>query len=368
MRRIAVTGASGFLGQRLVAILLERGFGVRAIYRRPLPPEMLAALASRYAGGPALELCRADLLNPVEGLFEGCDAVVHAAALASDWGRWEDFREANIDATAAVIEGARLAGASHLVFISSLSVMGFGRHDMSTEEGPYYPLNDRYPRSKLDAEHLVQDAAASGFAATILRLGYVFGPGDRTSTWRMFEAARRGSFGWIGPGWNRTSMVHVDDACDAIVASLEKPGAGAPEAGTAAPATCSTGAAGAGEPCCAPVFSIVGDETITWREFSSLVCELAVPGAGVRPRHLPAPAAWCAAAALGTLSRIVAAIAGEERSFEPPLTFYRIRRSTVEYTFSNEKARLLLGFSPKVGIREGFVRARDAWLEERGVQ
>lgn len=354
MRRIAVTGASGFLGQRLVAILLQRGFSVRAIYRRAVPPKGLAELAITAQEAPArpdrpgLELRRADLVTPEPGLFEDCDAIVHAAALASDWGRWEDFRRANVDATAAVIEGARLAGTSHLVFISSLSVMGFGRHHMSTEEGPYYPLKDFYPRSKLEAERLVQAAAGPGFGATILRLGYVFGPGDRTSTWRMFEAARRGSFGWIGSGRNRTSMVHVDDACDAVIASLQNPGAGVEEPGRAA------------------VFSIAGDETITWREFSSLVCELAVPGAGVRPRHLPVPVAWCAAVALGAFARFVAQVAGRKLSFEPPLTPYRIRRSTVEYTFSNEKARLLLGFSPKVGICEGFVRARDAWLEERG--
>jgi nucleoside-diphosphate-sugar epimerase len=354
MRRIAVTGASGFLGQRLAAILLQRGFNVRAIYRRAVPPEQLAELAAMAPATPlhpeipGLELRRADLAAPCPGIFEGCDAVVHAAALASDWGRWEDFHKANVDATAAVIEGARRAGASHLVFISSLSVMGFGRHDMSTEEGPYFRLKDLYPRSKLDAERLVQAAASQGFGATILRLGYVFGPGDRTSTWRMFEAARRGSFGWIGSGWNRTSMVHVDDACDAIIASLENPGAGVEDPG------------------CAAVFSIVGDETITWREFSSFVCELAVPGSGVRPRHLPAPAAWCAAAVLGALSRFMALVAGRERSFEPPLTPYRIRRSTVEYTFSNEKAKLLLGFRPEVGIREGLERARDAWLGERG--
>ncbi len=326
---VAVTGASGFVGGRLAAILLGRGFKVRAIHRRREAPVALRRLEAEGA-----ELVRADLSDAAEAraALEGAASVIHAAALASDWGTRREFEEANVRATVCVLDAAEGCGLSQLVFVSSVSVHGFGRHAASTEEGPYYALRDAYPASKLKAERLALGRNRPGFSVASLRLGYVYGPGDTTSSYRMFEAARRGAFGWIGSGKSRTSLVYVDDACAALVAALGNP-------------------AVAGE-----AINIVGDEAVSWRELASVVYETS--GADGHPRHVPKALAALAAATMTGFARL----AGSHDA--PPLTPYRVRRSTVEYVFSNEKARRILGFRPSIGYREGFSRAALAWGAE----
>jgi 2-alkyl-3-oxoalkanoate reductase len=325
---IVLTGASGFLGKRLAALLCEQGLRIRAIYRRPEPPPELAVLAAR-----GVELIRADLDNAegVKAALTGARAVIHAAALARDWGPASAFKASNIEATIRLLNEARTAGVQEFVFVSSISVQGFGRHKGSTEEGPYYPLNHPYPSSKLEAEQAVLAANGPGFSTCSLRLGYVFGPGDTTSSYRMFEAASRGAFGWIGSGNNHTSMVYVDDAAQALASALNEPKA----AGQA--------------------INVIGDETMSWRDFAHAVYD-AVDANG-KPIGVPKALAWLGAFFLSAGASLIGSREG------PPITFYRVRRSTVEYVFCNEKAKRLLGFAPRTGIREGLALAANAYKD-----
>ncbi|MBN1243372.1 MAG: NAD-dependent epimerase/dehydratase family protein [Spirochaetales bacterium] len=329
---VLVTGASGFVGGALVALLASKGLRVRAAYRRAQPPPRLAALAA-----DGVELARADLSaeEDVARLARGVSACVHAAALASDWGSDAAFRAANVETTSRLARALEGEGAERFVLVGSIAVHGFGDHEGSDETGPYYrPLRHAYARSKLEAERVVLALDRPGFGTTCVRLGWVFGPGDEGSTYRMLDAARAGRFGWIGGGCNRTSMIHVDDACAALSAALESPHAGG------------------------RAFDAVGDETMAWRELAALVYEAA--GADGRPRRLPVALARAAAAALETAYRI----AGAGR--EPPLTRYRVDRSTVEYVFDSSLAKRLLGWTPRRGIREGLIEAAEAWRRDRG--
>lgn len=109
---VLVTGASGFLGAKLCAALAGRGRRVRALYRRPAPPPELAALEAR-----GVELVRGDLACPEAAALAvtGAQSVIHAAALASDWGPEALFRAANVDATRTLLGAAGKAGCSTFV-------------------------------------------------------------------------------------------------------------------------------------------------------------------------------------------------------------------------------------------------------------
>jgi len=330
---VLVTGASGFVGGALVALLARRGVAVRAAYRRAEAPPRLAALAAS-----GVELVRADL-STEEGaarVASGVRACVHAAALASDWGSDAAFRAANVDAAIRTARAVEAAGGSRFVLVGSISVHGFGPHRGSDESGPWYhPLRHAYARSKLEAERAVLAMDRKGFETSCVRLGWVYGPGDEGSTYRMLDAAKAGHFGWIGDGGNRTSMIHVDDACSALAAALDSPEAHG------------------------RAFDTVGDESIAWRELAALVYEAA--GATGRPMRLPAPIARLAASALEAACRFV----GSKK--EPALTRYRVDRSTVEYVFDSSLAKRLLGFAPARGIREGLFEAAAAWRRDRGL-
>jgi len=335
---VLVTGASGFIGQRLCQALARRGDRVRALYRRRTPPPALAALAAP-GGAEApfrpVELLRADLAQPGRAAqaAEGMDAVIHVAALASDWGPYELFKRENYDATASLLAAAEAAGAKAFVYIGSAVVSGFGPHVDSTEEGPYYPLKYPYQVTKRLAERLVLGRNRPGFKTVAIRPCNVYGPGDRTTTYKMFEAILGGVFGYLGSGEAYTCPVYVDDLCEGIVAALDRDQA-------------------AGE-----AIILTDGQKVRWKDYAEEL--YSAIGSRKRPLSLPVPLAAAAARAMG------AAALALRCEGAPPLTMYRVEQASQDYHFSNEKARRLLGFEPRVFYKEGLGLAARAFLAER---
>jgi nucleoside-diphosphate-sugar epimerase len=324
-RKILVTGSSGFIGGWTARILTERGYPVRAQYRRSNVPGHLEEI--RRLGA---ELQRSDLTVPgdVRALLENVDAVVHCAALARDWGYEEDFYLHNVEVTRHLLEEARGAGCRVFVFLSSLSVQGFGIHRQSTEEGPFYPHHSGYQRSKKAAEQFVLNAAAPGFRVTVLRSGNAYGPGDTTTFYRLLEAQERGVRGTVSGNRALTSPVYVEDLVQAVILALENP-------------------AGAGQ-----VFNITSGEEVTWREMMHYSAELL----GVHPwLELPIALAWVAAWLFNGIYRLFHIKA------EPVLFPYRVAHIAQDYNFSIEKARRILGYDPRIDWRTGLSRTVAAY-------
>ena len=334
--RVAVTGASGFLGSALCRMLLEKRISVRAVHRRPSTPPVLAVLEEAAARrGQELTVVRADL-ETVDGArraVEGCTAVIHAAARVMDWGTEEQFLRANRDATGMLLDAAETAGCTRFVSVGTTGVHGLQGHRGTTEAGPYYGGLNPYQRSKRLGEKAVLARNRHGFTTTSLRMGYLYGPGDTTSTYRMFRAIERGAFGWIGDGAARTSMIYVEDACAALCAALTSPHV-------------------AGQ-----CFNITDGGAVTWKD---LVTEMhRALGSRRKPRGVPKPVALALAGLLTAGAHIV----GSRRG--PPLNAYRVRRSTTDCVFSNKKARELLGFRPTVTVAEGLTRAAAAYRSSK---
>ena len=324
-RRILVTGSSGFIGSWTARILAERGYSVRAQYRRSNVPGHLEEI--RRLGA---ELQRGDLTvsGDISALLEGVEAVIHCAALARDWGYEKDFYLHNVEVTKNLIEEARRAGCRAFVFLSSLSVHGFGVHRQSTEEGPFYPHHSGYQRSKKDAERLVLNAAAPGFRVTVLRSGNAYGPGDTTTFYRLLGAQERGVRGTVSGKPALTSPVYVEDLVQAVILVLENP-------------------ASAGQ-----VFNITSGEEVNWREMMQYSAELL----GVHPWfELPIALAWIAAWLFNGIYRLFRIKA------EPVVFPYRVAHVAQDYNFSLEKARRILGYKPEIDWRTGLSRTVAAY-------
>jgi nucleoside-diphosphate-sugar epimerase len=330
---VLVTGASGFIGQHLCSALAARGRRVRALYRRKEAPPELAALAEGTSS--LVELFRADLgdADRVREALLGARSVIHVAALASDWGSLETFMEANYEATARLVEAARSAGVGSFVYISSVGVHGFGSHVDSDEKGPYYPLRYPYQITKKLAEDYALSRDAPGFRVTALRPCNVYGPGDITSTYAMYDAIMSGFFGYIGSGKALTCPIYIDDLCEGVLAALDR-----------------------GE--CAGEAIILGDgQKVSWRDYARVMFEAV--GSRKRPVSMPKPIAYSAAAAMTGLAKAL-------RSPKAPmLTMYRVVQGSHDYHFSNAKARELLGFSPKVFYEEGLQRTARSYMDAR---
>jgi nucleoside-diphosphate-sugar epimerase len=190
-RRVAVTGASGFIGRHLTAALSRRGDAVTPIAR----PFEAAALAAA---------------------FRRVDAAVHLAGLIAAV-RPGDFFAANVDAVRTVAAAAA-AAAIPLVHISSLAAAGPAPAAAPrSEPDPPAPITP-YGRSKLEGERALE--AQADLRWTILRPGVVYGPGDRGML-PLFRYAARGILPIVGDPDAAYTMIHVDDAVRAIIAAID---------------------------------------------------------------------------------------------------------------------------------------------------
>jgi nucleoside-diphosphate-sugar epimerase len=333
-KNILVTGASGFIGSHLVLTLARRGYRVRALYRRKEPPEELRAIAAHFPSH--VELFNADLGDPerVKEAVRGVEAVIHAAALASDWGKLELFIKSNYDATALLLEASREAGAKSFVYFSSAQVHGYGNHVDTTERGPYYPIKYPYQITKQMAEEYVLAQNTNSFKATAVRPCNVYGPGDRTSTYAMLDAiVNSGIGGYIGSGETLTCPIYIDDLCEGAALALESPESGG------------------------QAILLTDGMKVSWHDYSQALLDAA--GSKRRPMGVPTPIAYAAA---GIMTAAAKAVLSKKR---PTLSFYVVDQGSQNFHFSNEKALDLLGFKPKIFYEEGLRLTAKAYFEER---
>jgi len=195
VRRVALTGATGFVGAHVLDRLVADGYQVFALARRAQDPR------------PGVTWVSGDLTDEaaLRLLVKDADAVVHVAGLIKARRR-ADFFDINKAGTARLL--AALDGRPvRYVHLSSLAAR--------------QPALSGYAASKAAAEALVR--ARPGLDWTILRPPAVYGPGDR-ETLVFFKAARaRHPLLPGGPG-HRTSLIHVADLAAAIAAALGLPG------------------------------------------------------------------------------------------------------------------------------------------------
>ena len=177
---VALTGATGFIGQYLLKELPKRGYRLRVLLRRPtmLP----AGCASAVIG----DLARP--YNMAEALAE-VDAVIHSAGLASTMSGLpeDDYRRFNTEATVGFAKAAQRAGVGRFVFLSSIRAQsGPTAEGVLTEDREPHPT-DAYGRSKLAAEI---GLAETGLDWVALRLALVYGPGVEGNMARLIKLAR----------------------------------------------------------------------------------------------------------------------------------------------------------------------------------
>jgi dihydroflavonol-4-reductase len=197
-RRVAVTGARGFIGQHVIAALAARGDTPQPVAR---PFERSALAAS----------------------FHDVDAVIHLAGVVSAV-REEDFHTANVESTRIVAEAARDAG-KPLIHISSLAAAGPAPPSAPrSEDDPPRPITT-YGRTKLEGERAIENV--NGLRWTILRPGVVYGPGDRAMR-PLFNYARRGLLPLVGDRSAAYTFIYIDDAVRAILAAADRDALGKP--------------------------------------------------------------------------------------------------------------------------------------------
>ncbi|MBN2371166.1 MAG: NAD-dependent epimerase/dehydratase family protein [Vicinamibacteria bacterium] len=205
--RVALTGATGFVGRSLVRALLAEDNDLVCLARSEARADVLRSQGCAVVIG--------DLENEgaIERLVEGTEAVIHLAGLVSARSESE-FLRINATGSLSVARAAKNARVRRFIFISSLAATGpAARGEMVDEQTSPRPVTP-YGRSKLAGEEAVR---TSGVPFTIARPSAVYGPHDREFL-RLFRLARIGVAPLIGNGRQELSLVHSDDLARALVA------------------------------------------------------------------------------------------------------------------------------------------------------
>ncbi len=317
--RVLVTGAAGFIGRALVERFRAMGSDVRGVDVVDIDDE--AHLA-------------ADLTDPRawQGHAEGCDLVVHTAAVVGMYSSGEGYWETNVAATRHAIDVAIAAGAKRFVHLSSIVVFGFDFEGEVDERSPVRPNGVHYVDTKIASEQVALEAHAEGeIPCTIVRPGDVYGPRSRPWTVEPIRLLKAKQLILPDGGRGLHSPVYVDDLVDGIVRASTVPEAEG------------------------RVFIVTGAEKPTIGEFFGNYCRMLGIG---DPRTAPTRVVREVARVMDLAAKVRA-----RRSEATPATIdYLTRRGS----YSIERAREALGYEPAHDLDAGMGKTEE-WLRAEGL-
>jgi len=204
LKRCVVTGATGFIGVRLVNYLDEIGISVCLLTRKK---------------NTNRETIVCDLLSSDYSIitFSGVDTVFHLAGLAHTASEDSLYRSLNVDATGSLLRLAASAGVKRFIYVSSVKAGGYFLDKCMSESDQCEPVG-AYGQSKREAElRVLEIGRKSGMHVSIIRPSLVYGPKVKGNLASMRSAIEKGWFPPLPKLSNRRSMVHVDDLVRAIV-------------------------------------------------------------------------------------------------------------------------------------------------------
>jgi dihydroflavonol-4-reductase len=320
--QVLITGANGFLGSALSRRLLGDGHRVRALVR----PGSDASALDRVG----VERVSGDVTEPGSVLraVEGTEVVFHLAGLRRAPERTAFFR-VNAEGTRTVCDAMLRVGARRMVLAGSLAAVGPSRADRPHVETDPFSPQEWYGESKAEAERIALGTA--GLEVTVARPPRILGPGDRENL-VFFRLVKRGIRLEVGGGPRPLSVVDVDDVVELLLRLAVRPEA-------------------VGEAFFAP-----GPDQTTLEEIQSLGAEVL----GVKTRTLRLSP--------GRLRALAGMADGFSRLTGKHLPLNRkLARQLLApaWTCSGEKARVRLGWVPRIDARTSIARSA-AWYQARG--
>ncbi len=325
-KRALITGVTGFIGGRLAERLAtEEGVQVRGLARTPAKGQWLAEVG--------VEIVPGDLTDPasLRAAVAGCQLLFHAAAWVSEGGNKTDVWAVNVTGTQNMVDAAVAAGVERFVHLSSCSVYGSLQQHHIDETSPTRMRGNLYGDSKVAAEAVVFKAYRDqGLPVVSARASQVYGPRSPQFTIRPVEVIKAGKMVLVDGGRHLCKPIYIDNLVDGLI-------------------LCAKVGAAVGE-----AINLTDNEPVPWRDFF---------GAYGRMLNIdsfpsvPYPVAWL----IGLYHELKAGLQGKKAS----LNRGAVNALRSDNSFSNQKARALLGWEPKVDLNEG-MKQTEAWLRAAG--
>jgi len=305
-----VTGGTGFIGSKVVDLLVENGHSVRLFMRRDKLPAGLAGKAVSVFQGDLQDT--GSVVSAMAGMevFYHIGEVKNISPLAA---------KKNIQLVERILDDIDKSGIKRFIFISSLTVAGIPSTVPASEETkPKLVPEEHYTAYKRRCEEILASQTAAEYV--IIRPGVVFGSGSRYLGRLVAAVERFGALGFpfIGKGNNVAPLIHVKDLSHAIyLAGMRKEAAG-------------------------QTFNLTDGLTHSWYDFFNAIAV----SLGKKLRFLPIPTA-----ALSVPSKIIDYFGG---LFQVELSLHTyVQYAASDLLFLNEKARRLLNWEPEYTLERG---------------
>ena len=319
---ILITGIGGFIGLAAARRARQLGLKVRGL---ELDPDK-----ARLASEEGAEVITGNITR-IEDLQKACagvDTVLHTAAVVKEGGALEFFRRINVEGTINLARIARENGARVFIHLSSVMVYGFHFPPDVDEDGPLKGDNNPYCMTKIEGEAaLLELNSPPAFGVIIIRPGDVYGPGSVPWVIRPLQLMRKRLFALPSGGRGIINHVYVENLLDGIFLAWSKKAFGRP-------------------------FNITDGAGVTWREYYT---RLAKTGGAPRPLALPDLLIRAGAWLVMTFQKLK----GQEPDLRPQGVDFINRNNS----YSIERARRELGYSPAVDLDEG-LRITGEWIEK----
>lgn len=313
--KILITGATGFLGKYIIDELKEYDYKIVAFGRNEKIGKNLEDENINFFKG--------DFTN-IDELYEASkdvDMIVHAGALSTVWGRWEDFYTTNVVGTENVLKICRERKIKRLVYISSPSIYASAKDQLEVleDEAPLENNLNFYIKSKILAEKKIREY--SDIPTVILRPRGLFGIGDTSIIPRLLKLNTEKGIPLFNNGEHKVDITCVENVALAVRLSLE----------------C--------EKAIGNVYNITNNEPMKFKEILDLFFkEMGIEG---RYKHLN----------YNCIKILVNFLESFYKFFqikkEPILTRYTLYLLRYSQTLSIEKAKQDLNYRPKLTIIEG---------------
>lgn len=324
-----VTGASGFIGAHLVKRLVQDGHTVYALVRPTSNAGALAGIDATLVHGDLRE--RASL-DAIFKKYPEVDTVFHAAGVITPVSQGEQiYWDSNYTGTQHLLDACRTLPLKALAVCSSVGVIGKLPEIPANETSRCAP-DSAYSESKYKAELLTLDYVHRfHLPATVARLAWCYGPGDRR-TFKFLRMTAKGRFFLIGDGQTRLHPVYIDDIVQGLLTCADRIDRAAGE-----------------------VFIVAGPQAVTLKELATTVARAA--HTSILPFSVPTTLAKFGAAVCETLCKPL--------HIEPPIHHRRLDFFLRDQAFDTSKISTMLGFEPQIDVATGMDRT-IRWYREQG--
>jgi len=324
--KVLVTGATGFLGGKTIELILKEGHEVVALVR---------STSNREGLPKNIEVREADLFDEasLEKAVQDVDAVIHYAAYFDFYPRDEELMfKVNIEGTKNLMNACVGTQVQRFIYCSTTETMGHIRFPPGTEDTELIP-GYSYGESKIQAERAIREISKdTDLAHIIIRPTGMMGEGDLYVMYEVAEQLYEGKvFALPNDLSAKIMFTHVDDVVAGFVAALTPMGA------------------------LNNTIILCPDEAISWEVFVDVI----TTKLGVKPPRLRVPKIF---------AKFGMVLLSPFKNRKKNSFFWHGKSVDMMYAtrvYSNEKAKRLLGWAPKVTMVEGFQRAID-WYFENG--